>query len=174
MVEKEKTLNEKVDELRKALIVSKKDGIKKKFSLPWSIRGAKGKLKRDYIIVLLLKTNGACDFKMLPIEDNTVKVGEVYYETTSKHILRYKRYPLIILPEWNISPLTHEIEPFDPDKNMEDATKEGKLSSAEKFILHAIKMDLVKTKMKINITVVLIIIGAIIGLLVVLNQLKII
>jgi hypothetical protein len=171
---KDKTVSEKLDEVMKALELTKEGKKEKKFKLPFGIRSSKGKFKKDYIIVLFLKTNGSCDFKMYQIEDNTIKIGEVYYEATSKHIMRYKRFPLMILPEWNISPITKEIEPFNPEKNLEEAVDAGKLSSAEKFILHAIKMDLVKTKMKINLTVILIALGAIVGILVLLSYLKII
>lgn len=167
-------INERLENIENILDSTNKKGKEKRFNLPFNIRSSKGKLKKDYIIALILKTNGSCNFKMLQIEDNTVKIGEVYYEATSRHILRYKRFPLIIIPEWNISPLTGKIEEFKSDENMDKAVEEGRLSSAEKFILHAIKMDLVKQKMKINMTMILIGIAAIAGIAILLNYLKII
>lgn len=167
-------ISERISKIEKIINPKGKDVREKKFKLPFNILTAKGKLKKDYIVALILKTNGACEIKMLQIEDNTVQINEVYYETTSKHIFRYKKYPLIIIPEWNISPITHEPMPFDPEEDIDMAVREGRLSSAEKFILHAIKMDLVKQKMKINFGIILIVLAAVAGILVLLNYLKII
>jgi hypothetical protein len=170
----EKTVSQKLDRIIEGFEQQKQ---KKEFKLPMGIRTKKGKVRKNYAVIQLIRTNGAIEFKMLPIEDNTVKVGDIYYETTAKHVLRYKRYPMIIIPEWNISPLESpdlEPKPFDSQKNLEEAVKEGKLSAAEKFILHAIKMDLVKGKPKVNIGTILIVLIAIGGLIWLLNSLGVI
>ena len=162
----EQTISEKLDKLIEGIENNK---MKKKFSLPMGIKMQKGKTKRkNYCLVLIIRTNGSTIFKMVEIVDNTIKVGETYHEASAKYILRYKRYPLIILPEWNISPLS-EPEPFSPEKDVKKAIEDGKLSSAEKFILHAIKMDLVKAKPKMNMVTIIIIIAAIGGVLFILN-----
>jgi len=159
------TISEKLDKLIQGI---ENRNQKKKFSLPLGMKMQKGKLRKNYCLVLIIRTNGNTIFKMVEIVDNTIKVGETYHEASAKYILRYKRYPLIILPEWNISPLS-EPEPFNPQKDVEKAIEEGKLSSAEKFILHAIKMDLVKAKPKMSIVTIVIIIAAIGGVLFLLN-----
>jgi len=159
------TISEKLDKLIQGI---ENRNQKKKFSLPLGMKMQKGKLRKNYCLVLIIRTNGNTIFKMVEIVDNTIKVGETYHEASAKYILRYKRYPLIILPEWNISPLS-EPEPFNPQKDVEKAIEEGKLSSAEKFILHAIKMDLVKAKPKMSIITIVIIIAAIGGVLFLLN-----
>ncbi len=172
------TINEKLDKIEGLL--EEKGQKKKKFNLPLGIRFQQGKIrKKNYAVVIIIKTNGAVEIKMIQIIDNAIKYGEVYYEATAKHVLRYKKYPLIILPEWNISPLSDEtnvekIEPYDSEKNYKDAEKEGKLSSAERFILHKLKMDEVKQKTSMNFGTIIWILVGIGGLLFLLNQLKVI
>jgi len=162
------TINEKLDRLIEGI---EQSGKKKKFRMPMGIKMQKGKIRKNYAIVLIIKTNGSVFFKMVQIEDNTIKIGETYHEATAKYVLRYRRFPMIILPEWNITPLSEpENEVFSPEKNLKEAMDKGKLSSAEKFILHAIKMDLVKAKPKMNIITIVVIIAAIGGLLWFLNN----
>jgi len=176
-MEKQISVNEKLDKVIEAL-ENFKDS-KKRFHLPLGIRMQQGKIKKNFAIVQLIKTNGAIEFKMLPIMDNTVKVGETYHEATAKHVLRYKKYPFIILPEWNITPISNDdsepaIKPFSPEDNYREAIDKGKLSAAEKFIIHAIKMDQVKPKMNINVGAILIGLAVIGGLMLLLSQMKII
>lgn len=162
------TINEKLDRLIEGI---EQSGRKKKFRMPMGIKMQKGKIRKNYAIVLIIKTNGSVFFKMVQIEDNTIKIGETYHEATAKYVLRYRRFPMIILPEWNITPLSEpETEVFSPEKNLKEAMDKGKLSAAEKFILHAIKMDLVKAKPKMNIITIVVIIAAIGGLLWFLNN----
>ena len=162
------TINEKLDRLIEGI---EQSGRKKKFRMPMGIKMQKGKIRKNYAIVLIIRTNGSVFFKMVQIEDNTIKIGETYHEATAKYVLRYRRFPMIILPEWNITPLSEpENEVFSPEKNLKEAMDKGKLSAAEKFILHAIKMDLVKAKPKMNIITIVVIIAAIGGLLWFLNN----
>lgn len=164
------------DKLDKVITALEETQTKKKFQLPLRIRMQKGKaMKKDFAVVVLIKTNGAVQFKMLPIVDNTIKVGEVYYEATAKHVLRYKRWPMIIIPEWNITPLSQpDPEPFNAEKNYDEAINQGKLSSAEKFILHAIKMDTVKPKMNFNMKAIAIGLVVVVGGALLLGQLGVI
>jgi len=173
-MEREATISEKLDRVIQSM--ENKES-KKKFNLPLGIRMQQGKIRKNWAVVQILRTNGAVEFKMAPIVDSTIKIGEIYYEATAKHILRYKKYPMIILPEWNITPISNEqtkIEPFDPEQNYKEAIDLGKLSSAEKFILNAIKMDAVKPKMNFNMTTILIVVAVIGGGLLLLNQLGVI
>jgi len=170
----ERTVSEKLDKLIDNFENMKED---KKFKLPLSVRMKKGKIrKKNHAVVQIIRTNGSVEFKMLPIEDNTIKIGDTYHEATAKYVMRYKQYPMIIVPEWNITPLDNPTgtNVFHPEKNLEEAIGNGKLSAAEKFILHAIKMDLVKGKSKMNATTVIIVIAAIIGILILLSYMKVI
>ncbi len=166
----EKSLKQKIDELWD----ERKEGKEKKFKLPFSLTSQAGKTRKNYAIIQILRTNGAIDFKMLPIHDNTVKIGETYHEATARYMMRYKKFPWLIIPEWNISPIKGseelEVKPFDPGKNLEDAIKKGNLSAAEKFILQAIQMDATKPKMKMNVLTIILILAAIGGLLWILSE----
>ena len=112
----ETTVSEKLDKL---LTSFEEIQEKKKFKLPFGAKPGVAKRKKNYAIVQILKTNGAVDFKMFPIEDNTIKVGDIYYETTTKHVFRYKKYPLVIILEWNITPVSKpEEHVFNPEENL--------------------------------------------------------
>ena len=156
-MDENESMSKKLDRTLEAI---EKIGTKKKFRLPMDIKMQKAKFKKNYILVQFLRNNGAVEFKIQEIIDNTVKINNIYYEATGKYLMRYKNMPMIVLPEWNISPVTNEIELFDAGKNLENAVKDGKLSAAEKFILHAIKLDTVVEKKSINIKMVIIILAA--------------
>lgn len=175
----DKTLKEKIDILFEK--AAKEEPKKNKFNLPLSIRIMKGKLRKNYILVLFIYMNGNTVFKLLPIEDNTVKVNDIYYDATADYILRYKKWPLLILPEWNILPVhnsdgteTKRIEPWKPKDDLGNAIDEGTLTTAEKFILAKVKLEMVKPKFKMNIMALLIILGLIGGGYFLLKYLKMI
>jgi len=162
--EKKKTVGEKLDDIINQLEQKEK---KKKFKLPFGIRMQKGKTrKKNYAIVQTIKTNGAVNFKMQKIEDDTVTIGEGIYDASAGHILRYKRYPLVIIPEWNM-------KPFSPKEDFDEATKEGTLVAAEKVILSKMKLEAIKPKMALTFKtiIIILIIGGV--LLYLLDYLKI-
>ncbi len=136
----------------------------KKFKVPLKHRIFKRQFSKDnYALVIWIRQNGSIDIKKVRIKDNTIKVGDVYYDASASYVLRYKNYPVIIQPEWNIKPVGSETQPWKPQENIKKAINNGTLSSAEKFILHAIKMDLVKGKPKLNWGVILLILAVLGG-----------
>lgn len=166
-MEEEETLKQKLDKIVTKL-EEQETKTKKKFKLPWSLTWNKGQYrKRNYAIIQVVKMNGSVDFKKVPIEDNTIKLGEVSHEATADYVLRYKKYPMIILPEWSL-------KPFSPRENMVETIEEGRLSSAEKFILHRIKMDMIKPKMKWSFGTLFVILAVLVGGFVLLNYLNIV
>lgn len=170
----DETISQKLDKIIEK-IEQQDNG--KKFKSPVGFFGRQ-KLKnksKDYCIVQILRTNGNVEFKVMRIEDNVIKLdNESFHEASADYIMRYKRYPLIILPEWNIKPLSNKVEPFKASDNFNEATKEGTLTSTEKFILNRIHADLIKPKSSINIWVVLIGLAVVGGVVWLLNYLKII
>lgn len=136
----EKTLTKKLDEIIEKLgvIEDKKAMPPKKFTNFWN----RGKYKKNYAIVQIIRTNGAVDYKMLPIEDDVIKIGDSYHDASANYILRYKKYPLIIVPEWNINP----IKPWKPEEDYNKASSEGTLTAAEKVILNQVKQEQIKGK----------------------------
>ena len=149
------SLGEKLDKVLAKM--EEQEGKKKKFDLPWSIRLQKGKIKKGYAVVQIIKTTGKIDFKMLPIEDNIVKLGEgLYHEATPEHICYYKKYPMLIVPEWNV-------KPFSPRENFEKAKNDKSLTFSNKYIYTKMKQDLVTPKAQWNMGWILMILGVIIG-----------
>jgi len=161
----EKSLKEKID----MLVAEKEDEKKAQFKLPLSVRiFGKAKVKQNNAIFVLIRTNGTVVIKMLPIEDDTIKFGGVYYDANAGYVLKYKKWPMIVQPEWNMKPInSDEVEsegkPFSSEENFKAAIEEGTLSSAEKVIINKIYADAVKSKMQLNGTTIAIIIAVIVG-----------
>ena len=151
MNNKQETLGERLDKIVELLEEDKK----KKFKMPLSVRLSKMKLRKEWAIIQLIKTNGNVQFKIVKIEDDTVKIGETYYDASAGNILKYKRYPLIIIPEWNMLP-------FSPRDNFDKAEEKGVLTAAQKLILTKLKTEQVKPREQLNWKV-LIIIALVIG-----------
>lgn len=115
----EKRLSEQLDETNK-LLKQMLDGGKipgeKKFRIP---KLSKSKLKKGFVIVQVLKNNNYVDFKKLKVIDGNVylRENETYHLADSDYIGMYKKFPLIILPEWSIEPLTKEVLLRKVDEN---------------------------------------------------------
>lgn len=164
-MDEEKTIKEELREIKQAIKEQKK---KKKFRMPLSVRMQKGKFKKkDYAIVCFIQTNGAVTFKVMKIEDNTIKIREKFYSATAKDVLRYKGKPLLIITQWNM-------EPFSPEKDFEKAKEEGTLTAAQGLILTKMKMEAIKGKLQLNWKIILIIGALLIGLFWLLDYLKVI
>lgn len=113
----------------------KKGGKVKQFKLPGKVkRGWKSKLKKNYCLTIVIKNNCTLDFKMLEIMDDTIKIpfNDTYHIATVDYMLRYKQFPVYIIPEWNLVP-------FCPKKNLEEALNNDSLSLPEKVIITKIK-----------------------------------
>ena len=145
----EETVKEKLDRLIDALDKQEE----KKFKLPLGIRMNKGKLRKGFVIVQIVRTTGQVDFKVVKVDNDAIDLGKklpLYHEATAEHILHYRKYPLIIIPEWNI-------RPFSPRENYAKAVEAGTLTTAEKVIIAKIEGEQIKKKMAINWLWVLII-----------------
>jgi len=160
-----KSIREEINELKQLMENPRKK--QKQFKLPLGIRasGVMGAFKKqNKIIVQIIKANGSTAFTIAKIEDNTVKVKDNIYDASAGHILRYKKYPLLIIPEWNIKPISPESketrpEPFNPKENMEKAAAEGTLTAAEKLIITKMKMEAVSKGMQLNWKVIFILLA---------------
>ncbi len=156
----EETLTEKLD---KIIIKLEEKEDKKKFKLPFGIRMGQGSIsKKNKVIVQFIRTNGSTTFKIVPIEDGTIKIGEYFYESTANYILKYNKLPLLIIKEWDMKPL------YLPEE-FKEALEEGRMTAGEKYILTRMKMEMIKPKMNFNIGTILIILGVIVGGLIALN-----
>jgi len=175
MEDKEESLKDKLDKLiqQNELVAMQNQP---KFKLPLSVRIQQGKaLKKEWAIVLYIRTNGSTQIKMKRIEDDTIKFNDYIYDARAGNVLRYKKLPLIIIKEWNISPeAPPEKHTLDLEKDYEDASKNGKLTAAQKLILTKLKMEAIKPKMQLNFGMVLIILAVLGGGYFLLNSMGVI
>lgn len=157
--EKSLSLNEKLDLVLEKL-TEEEEVNKKKFRLPWMMRlFGRIQIKKGYVVVFFIRTNGALSIKMVKIDGDTVKLGDYFYDARANSILRYKKFPVLILFEWNMLPL----KPLNLEENFEQASDDGTLTAAEGLILTRMKSDAIKPKMNINMGVILIIGACLVG-----------
>ena len=153
-------LYERIEEINQKLGQLEKE---KEFKLPFFKRLGLGSTKKGKALVQTIMTNGSVKFDILKIDENTVKRGDIYHDASSNYIMRYGKYPLIILKEWGMRPIS-------PGQEFERDLTNGELTSAEKVIISKIQADLVKPKMNINIGMILLIGALLIGGYYILNN----
>ena len=147
------TIEELNNKLDKLIDEQDKGSNKKKreFKLPWSIRMQQGKLnKKNFAIVLFIRTSGATQIKMMPIEEDTIVFEDKIYSASADFVLKYKKLPLIIIKEW-------DMEPMKPGEEFAKASLKGTLTAAQQLILTKMKMEAIKPKMQFNMGVILVI-----------------
>lgn len=95
-------LNFLIDEID-SLKDSDKKGKEKKFNFNKS----KGKLKKNYVMVIYVHTNKHMEIKYLPIKDNAVFIKEkgVYHPILTDYIFWHKNYPTVVIHEDQTMPV---------------------------------------------------------------------
>jgi hypothetical protein len=145
-------INEKLERLEK-----NESG--KKFSMPWKVFFSRRKLlRKEYCIVLYIRTNGNTSIEILPIEDDTVKFNDKIYAACSRYTLRYKRYPLLIIKEFDTIPVHPDDDIVNLDEEFKKAELLGTLATPGKLIYTRMSMEQIKPKIKLNAKVILIVI----------------
>lgn len=71
----------------------------KKFKLPRKGKVSKGKLKRGFITIAVIKENKVVDFKKERIIDGTFKLENTYHAVADFDVLTYKGKPFIFQAE---------------------------------------------------------------------------
>jgi hypothetical protein len=120
----------------------------------------KGKVRRGYCLVILIKTNLQMDIKYYPIKEDILELPKqkTYHLASAEYIMYYKKYPVIILPEWNLLP-------FNPKENYREAYNEGSVAYAQKVVIDAIVRGQLKGKKGFDAKILIfIILGAVAGL----------
>jgi hypothetical protein len=152
------TMPEKMDKMLELLESSKK--IKDKgIKLP-KLSG--GKLKKNFVLALILRTNKEAEFRKIQIKDNTIflKDNQTNHLTVPDCVLNLKtrklgkRYPFIILPEW-------DLQPISIDELQNKAITTQRLALPQKIIINAMKNAQIEKKK--GMKGILIIIGLIAG-----------
>ena len=142
----ELSLKETIKKLEEKVSESLEGKSKKpKFKLPLGIRMSKGKLKKNFILVLYINSNLQTKFEYHQIKDDTVMVNDAIYDARGGNILRYKNTPLLIINESNTQPF-----PFSPEEDYKEAEEQGNLTSPQRLILTKMKMEALKPSSPIN------------------------
>jgi len=121
--------------------------LEKEFKLPKKFRlDSKRKLKENYAIIFYIRDNGSLDIYNAPIVDEGVYIKEsgMYHTATANYVLRYKKYPALIIPEWNLNPIGKPEEqkphPFDPSTDIAEAEEKGMLSLPQKVLINRLAL----------------------------------
>ena len=85
------------------------EGNVKRQKIPFKAKIGRLKARKGWASVLYVMNNKSVDFIKAPIEDNTIKVGNLIHEATPDDILIFRGRPMLIIPEWREKP----IRPFD-------------------------------------------------------------
>jgi len=158
----EKGLSSKLDKLTE-LLEEKEDKKEKKFKLGFSKRiGEKQKIKSNHVLVVLIRTNGKVIIKYLPVKDNMIYLREndTYHFTPSNYIGYYKQYPVVVLPEWLLEPISRK-----------EMTEEGNDALPQKVVINAMKLAQIKPKSALaGKAMIWLVIGGIIALYLMYNM----
>jgi len=102
---------------------------------------SRSKLKKNFCILILIRTNGYLDIRKLPIEDGIVylKDLDLRYSVTAAHIMRWRNLPIIIQPEWSL-------EPISPESLQRKALDDKMLAYPQKILVTHLKKGQVQAK----------------------------
>ena len=158
----ELSLKETIKKLEEKVSESLEGKSKKpRFRLPLGIRMSKGKLKKNFILVLYINSNLQTKFSYHEIKDDTIMINNAIYDARGGNILRYKNIPLLIINESNTQPF-----PFSPEEDYKEAEEQGNLTSPQRLILTKMKMEALKPSSPINAkTIILLVVMLGIGYL---------
>lgn len=154
MVEEAQSLKEKTDEIYKFIKkldttppkrsftdkLTGKNKPSKEFKLGAKITtGWKTKLKKNYVLVFRIRSNGTLVINFAPINNDMIYIQDAgtYHISNIKYMLRYKNYPAMILPEWSL-------KPFSPAEHFKETEEKEELALPQKVIINAMKMAQLK------------------------------
>ena len=158
------SLVKKVDEIAKYIELQKEQEGKskgKKFKLPFGVMvGSKNKIKKNNVLVFSISSNGSIDIKFVPVINEMIYLPnhQLYHLASADYMLRYKKYPVIIQPEWSLIP-------FSPKDHLEKTEKNKEISLPQKVIINAVKLAQLKLKTPLGGKAILWVIIGIVGIL---------
>lgn len=124
----------------------------------------KGKLKTNHAIVIYIRTNSNVEISKVPIENDLVyiKQTQLYHQASADYILRYKQYPLLIIPEYSLEPL--KVEPFKPKEHYSQVAVEGKVSYTQRVLIQMLRLSMMPKKTSLgNKNLIWIIVGLVVA-----------
>lgn len=134
-----------------------KNKVGKEYKLPKKIRAiSKKKIKQNYVLLFYVRTNGNLEIEFAPINNDLVYVRQtgLYHAANAKYVMRYEKYPVMIVLEWSLLPLNSEEEhkaaskPLDLEEHYKKTEREGAISFPEKVVIAATKAAQMGTPMR--------------------------
>ncbi len=133
-----------------------KKKVGKEYKLPKKVRAVgKKKIKQNYVLLFYVRTNGNVEIEFAPINNDLVYVRQtgIYHAANARYIMRYEKYPVMIVLEWSLLPLNSEEEhkksrPLDLEEHYKGTEKEGAISFPEKVVIAATKAAQMGTPMQ--------------------------
>lgn len=151
-----------MEEIKKAVI--SEDITRQK--IPIKGRIGRRKMKKRWCTVLYVSSNKVVDFVKAPIEDNTVKVGELIHEATPDDILIFRGKPMLIIPEWAEKPM----RPWRAQEHYEETEKMGGLTTTQRHILSKLEQGIIKGKKKFSAMGWIILVAVVLGVIYFISQ----
>ena len=141
MNEEKKGLNAKLEELNKKLeLVTEQAKLtnklkKKNFKVPFRVRSQLKKLAmKNKVQVILLQSNRNVKPIIADIKEGMITLGDKIYNGCTEGIWLWNgKYPTVILPEWDLNPIT-------PSLLYAEAVKNKTLADPQTLIIRAMMM----------------------------------
>lgn len=135
----EKSITQYLKEIKQGI----EDNKIKQVKVPWRAKVNRRRMRKNQCIVLYVGQNKNAELVRGTIEDLTVKVGDLIHTVTPDDIIMFRgKFPFVIIPEWNIKPVTF----WQPKKDYEEAEEEGQLTTPQRHILSKLESGIIKAK----------------------------
>ena len=125
---------ERLEQINEVIKENTKDK-KKIFFMPRKIRNkARSIIKKNRVVVLMLKTNRDIEYSIVDIVSGFVKVKDYYYNARADCVWRdnMTKLPMLVLREWDMQPVG--------TKDFEQVVKEGRYTSPQKVLINFLEM----------------------------------
>ena len=106
----------------------------KEFRLPWKAKVGKAKAKKNWVGILKINENGNINASKQQIIEQTIVIDDVPRLATANYVLRWKKYPVIIMPSWST-------EPFSPVANKEKSLEDGSNIAGYRLLMNRMKLN---------------------------------
>lgn len=136
----EDTLNEIAESIPKKKVKKK---VEREFKIPFNAKVMGKKQKENFVTVMRINENGNVGFSKERIQDQTIVIDDVPRIASGKYVMKYKRNPLIILPNWSVVP-------FSPSENYDKTMFEGANSNGYRLLMNRMQAEAIKLGRKIG------------------------
>lgn len=145
---RDKSLGDRIDELKEILEESKEKKKLKLFKTPRQLKLRKGQLKNNYVGIAFIQDNGDVKFLREQIVEGTVMINKTPYIATPEHIMSHKGKPFMIIPSWNNVP-------FSPENNIREANENKTNSIGSRLLLNRMKSEVIAAKKKFGAGIII-------------------